>query len=229
MPSPVSFDSLVAAYQRKDIVKPFAESLASGAGEDGITAASDDERATLLQSRDNPIHGKKSRAERAVELVAKKANTAAGRGGDDPSESDYAPRSDDDKARDLAKRMQEMMGLGEIPSCASWITCYRQEANDQGIQTQETAGEICVSLQVVPHSQVEARPNGFGRDEPNNNPHCPLPAGRMELSINPCYMIKQLLGPELYGKFCCCFVCVICFIFLGLFGSVLSPIFVMIK
>ena len=219
----------MTAYQRKDTVKPFAERLANGTGEDGISAASDDERATLLQPRDNPIHGKKSRSERAVELVAKKANNSAGRAGDDQQGSDDTPRSDDDKARDLAKRMQEMMGLGEIPGCASWITCYRQEANDQGIQIQEAAGEVCISLQIVPQSQVEARPNGFGRDEPNNNPHCPLPAGRMELSVNPCYMIKQLLGPELYGKFCCCFICVICFIFLGIFGSVLSPIFVMLK
>ena len=35
----------------------------------------------------------------------------------------------------------------------------------------------------------EKRPQGIGRAEPNNDPFCPEPEGRLKMSLNPIEMI----------------------------------------
>ena len=44
-------------------------------------------------------------------------------------------------------------------------------------------GRLAVSLSIVPKSEVESRPVGTGRDEPNINPFLPPPFGRMSLYV----------------------------------------------
>ena len=50
------------------------------------------------------------------------------------------------------------------------------------------AGYVQCSLRIYPKDIVEKKPQGTGREEPNNDPHCPPPEGRLELSINPMKM-----------------------------------------
>jgi len=40
----------------------------------------------------------------------------------------------------------------------------------------------------------------LGRDNPNNDPYLPPPVGRMQLSLNPFTMMKELCGPEIMFK-----------------------------
>jgi hypothetical protein len=44
-------------------------------------------------------------------------------------------------------------------------------------------GRIAVSLSIVPKAEIESRPVGTGRDEPNINPFLPPPFGRMSLYV----------------------------------------------
>ena len=43
-------------------------------------------------------------------------------------------------------------------------------------------------------------PQGIGRAEPNNDPFCPEPEGRLKMSLNPIEMIDQYLSDELKRK-----------------------------
>ena len=42
-------------------------------------------------------------------------------------------------------------------------------------------GQVAVSIQICTKREVETRPNGFGRDDPNSNPFLPPPVGRMQM------------------------------------------------
>lgn len=58
-------------------------------------------------------------------------------------------------------------------------------------------GEIQVSLQIYPREEADKNPQGVGREEPNSDPYCPPPEGRIELSLNPFKMLAQLIPPKL--------------------------------
>ncbi len=84
-------------------------------------------------------------------------------------------------------------------------------------------GKLAVSIQIIPEEMAKARPTGIGREDPNNNPYLPPPVGRMQLSLNPIDMLRQLMGPEIWRKFCCCCCCLVSFVVMGILGSVLGP------
>ena len=46
----------------------------------------------------------------------------------------------------------------------------------------------------------EKSPQGVGRAEPNNDPLCPEPEGRLKVSYNPIEMIQQFVSPDLLRK-----------------------------
>ena len=76
-------------------------------------------------------------------------------------------------------------------------------------------GEIQCSIRIIPKALAEKGKQGEGRNEPNNDPFCPPPEGRIELSINPLKMLNQLLTPAMKTKlmlaicsFLCVFLCV---------------------
>ena len=112
-----------------------------------------------------------------------------------------------------------MAGLGDLPDDGKWLDLFGQ--NDDG--QMESAGKLALSIQIIPEPQALARPSGLGRDDPNVNPFLPPPVGRMQLSLNPIDMMRQLMGPELWRKFCCCCCCIVSFVFMGILGSVLGP------
>ena len=213
------------AYQRKDTVKPFSEMHTSTArAQGGAGGATDDEQASLLSTMASPVHDTEPRG---IEMAVRgSGDVSVGVAAEEDEES---VGEEEVQAKHMIKRLREMVGMGQLPPCADWVALYRQETDASGRQSTSEAGEVCLSIQIVPKPQVDSRPNGFGRDEPNNNPYCPPPIGRMELSVNPCYMLKQMLGPELWRKFCCCVGCLACAIFMAIFGSILTPIITAMK
>ena len=54
---------------------------------------------------------------------------------------------------------------------------------------------------------AERFPVGAGRGAPNTRPFLPPPSGRMTLSLNPCYLLYELLGPDICRNFACVFAC----------------------
>jgi len=48
-------------------------------------------------------------------------------------------------------------------------------------------------------------------------------------SMNPLDVMKQLMGPEIWRKFCCCVICVLIFIITALLGSTLGPFITLLK
>jgi hypothetical protein len=69
---------------------------------------------------------------------------------------------------------------------------------------------VAVSISIVPKSEVESRPVGTGRDEPNVNPYLPPPFGRFSFSFNPFVLLWQLCDKRLLLCCCCILCCVLC-------------------
>jgi hypothetical protein len=66
--------------------------------------------------------------------------------------------------------------------------------------SREAAGEVLISVEMLPAAEAERLRNGIGRSEPNANPKLPPPTGRLKLSLNPFVMGFRLLGPKLCGR-----------------------------
>jgi len=104
--------------------------------------------------------------------------------------------------------------------------------NDDGKMEQN--GFVRMQVEVVPLDYAEANKVGSARDEPNQNPFCPPPTGRLFFSLNPCVMFKQLVGPAMRRKiycYCCLFICcalclTICiFVVPSVIGALIASIF----
>ena len=51
------------------------------------------------------------------------------------------------------------------------------------------AGSIQCSCTIMPLSVAEKSKQGDGRSDPNNDPYCPPPVGRLSFSLNPFKML----------------------------------------
>jgi hypothetical protein len=82
------------------------------------------------------------------------------------------------------------------------------------------AGEVLVSIELLPKAVADKFPAGFGQSEPNQFPKLPPPIGRMRCSLNPCYVCKELCGAKLCTMFACALCCMLiaaAFVFLAPF------------
>ena len=112
-----------------------------------------------------------------------------------------------------------------------WFPIKRYDSDkDKWLDT----GEIQCSLQLYPKELADKNPQGVGREEPNNDPFCPPPEGRIQLSLNPFKMLAQLIPPKLRRQLCCALCCIICLglcvmmgpmIFSSLIASAMGSIF----
>jgi len=104
-----------------------------------------------------------------------------------------------------------------------WIPLTRVKDEDElkegesRLGSSVNSGYLLISVQICPEDWVEKNPQGNARDEPNNDPHCPPPEGRLKLSLNPFDMWKQMIGPAMRRKICfyflwfaCCALCIMC-------------------
>lgn len=73
-----------------------------------------------------------------------------------------------------------------------WVPVHRL---DQEKDATVKAGEVQISVCILPVHHAEKGPQGQGRAEPNSDPFCPPPEGRIKLSVNPFTMFQQLVGP----------------------------------
>ena len=67
-----------------------------------------------------------------------------------------------------------------------------------------------MSIAIIPKDESDKKPQGIGRQEPNSDPHCPEPEGRIKLTVNPFEMIGQFLTPAMKAKIICFFLAGAC-------------------
>lgn len=83
-------------------------------------------------------------------------------------------------------------------------------------------GKLAISIHIVSAADAEARPAGYGRDEPNNNPVCPPPYGRYSFKFDPLSLLTGLCGPRMVCLLiciCCCCCCMAAFMFISVYLS----------
>ena len=158
----------------------------------------------------------------------KRAKTAATELEDIPGETpaERKKREDEEEAKESVKNMKKAMGIEEDvhPDNAAWLKMYTEFKD--GVMCREFAGQVLISVEAVPVEMAkEDLPAGFGRSEPNMNPELPDPVGRMKFSLNPFYLLNEILGPALCRKIMCfiIFVAVVALLIWG--GPFLSVVF----
>ncbi|KAF1773512.1 C2 domain [Phytophthora cactorum] len=125
--------------------------------------------------------------------------------------------ADMENAESLVKSFMHRLGMGEDPEDASWLT---MTTRDSHTGDRIRAGELLVSVEILPKHLAEVRSAGLGRGEPNNFPFLPEPADRLHLSAmwNPCYVLEALMGPKYYRALASFFLCTL-FVMLVLFAG----------
>ena len=107
-----------------------------------------------------------------------------------------------------------------------WVQCYKgkKEATGEG----ELGGRVLCTLEILPKALADKNKLGKGRSNPNKDPYCPPPTGRMECSLNPCKMINQCVGPK-FRKKCYCYI-IMCLVIVylifalpNMIGKIISP------
>ena len=102
---------------------------------------------------------------------------------------------------------EEMEGTAKDNYQRFWVPLrrYDSEKGEEIVQ-----GEVQCTVQIVPLEIADKNPQGPGRDNPNSDPFCPPPVGRIELSLNPFKMLMQLIPPKLRKKLCKIMCCALC-------------------
>eukprot|EP00604_Paraphysomonas_vestita_P002816 CAMPEP_0174818892 /NCGR_PEP_ID=MMETSP1107-20130205/1828_1 /TAXON_ID=36770 /ORGANISM="Paraphysomonas vestita, Strain GFlagA" /LENGTH=1810 /DNA_ID=CAMNT_0016031457 /DNA_START=453 /DNA_END=5885 /DNA_ORIENTATION=- len=116
------------------------------------------------------------------------------------------PKDPDQEEQDnLINTVKQMTGLWDIdPDDSTWI---HMDTLDHETGTREPMGRICYSVQIWPKDKAMIMKVGTARTEPNQDPYCPPPTGRLQFSWNPFYMCMQICGPSLCAKILCCIIC----------------------
>jgi len=82
-----------------------------------------------------------------------------------------------------------------------------------------STGKILMSFELMPVDAATKKPNGMGRDAPNNFPNLSDPVGRFSFDIlSPLKTLKELIGPSLYRKLCCGLCCIAVLVIGIMFG-----------
>ena len=86
------------------------------------------------------------------------------------------------------------IGVGvEPPRAMRRVDELDKKGKKTGKRVKEERGEVFLSMELLPRKAALAKPAGFGRSEPNANPHLPPPVGRIKWlkMFNPFYFIVR--------------------------------------
>lgn len=76
-----------------------------------------------------------------------------------------------------------------------WVELERTPTEEERLDKRLARGEkmkcgkVRLQIDLCPKKDAEAKPVGAARDEPNSDPHLPLPSNRLSLSLNPLKMV----------------------------------------
>jgi hypothetical protein len=119
-----------------------------------------------------------------------------------------------------------------------WIELYDIDSESKKKQPsfnkKEMTGKVRLRIDILSKEEADEAPLGAGRKEENRDPYLPPPEGRIEFSMNPMKMLRQLISPAYLKKcqkFFCCIICIAisayCLpgLITTIFGNVISSIF----
>ena len=148
---------------------------------------------------------------------------------DAKSAKELQKEADEKEAKESVASLKKLAGLEDDvhPENAAWLKMYTEYKD--GKMCREFAGQVLISVEVVPKIVAEEAPVGLGRSEPNINPQLPDPVGRMKFSLNPFYLLNEIMGPALCRKvfMTCLFIGIIALLIWG--GPFLSVVFQLVS
>jgi hypothetical protein len=136
-----------------------------------------------------------------VSTSAPKVKSADGAGEDGEEDVKSAKQlqkeADEAEAKESVASLKKLAGMDDDvhPENAAWLKMYTEYKD--GKMCREFAGQVLISVEVVPTMVAKEAPVGLGRSEPNINPQLPEPVGRMKFSLNPFYLLNEIMGPAL--------------------------------
>ena len=78
------------------------------------------------------------------------------------------------------------------------------------VRWKRPAGQLLISVQLVPAAEAKLCPAGNGRSAPNQHPKLPRPVGRLRFTLNPFALVHQFLGDKLCAYLVCALALVAC-------------------
>eukprot|EP01038_Epipyxis_sp_PR26KG_P004421 gene4421-6250_t len=145
--------------------------------------------------------GKKAEPEEEKKLLDEEGK-ANEEGFADEKPPEEKKKEDDEETKNMINTFKNMTGLWDIdPEDSAW---YNIEQKDHNTGKITPMGSICYSVQIWPKDKALVMKSGAARSEPNTNPFCPPPVGRLKFSLNPFVMGSELCGPVLCAKLFCC-------------------------
>ena len=88
-----------------------------------------------------------------------------------------------------------------------WVPCLYEEPDTGNVVSR---GEILISVHMLTKDEAEQYPQGDGREEPNTEPYCPPPEGRIKLTMNPFELLTQLIPAKMWrliAMYACMILC----------------------
>lgn len=168
-------------------------------------------RNKAAQQEAEKVAAAKARKQKKEDQQKAKAEARAATGDDATEEESVAEEeeppldADAQETEELIVTIKNLTGLFDIdPPDSTWIHMDRLN-HETGIR--DPMGSLCFSIQLWPKDKAVVMPQGAAREDPNSDPYCPPPVGRISFSWNPFYMMLQLCGPSLMAKFLCCIIC----------------------
>jgi hypothetical protein len=78
------------------------------------------------------------------------------------------------------------------------------------VRWKRPAGQLLISVQLVPAAEAKLYPAGNGRSAPNQHPKLPRPVGRLRFTLNPFALVHQFLGDKLCAYLVCALALLAC-------------------
>ena len=89
----------------------------------------------------------------------------------------------------FTEQLKEVVGLGPEPTDSKWVKLHM----NRGEESSE-AGEVLMSIELLPRTLANELAAGNGRSEPNDHPQLGPPVGRFDPTqlFNPLYALQQV-------------------------------------
>lgn len=89
----------------------------------------------------------------------------------------------------FTEQLKEVIGLGPEPTDSKWVKLHM----NRGEESSE-AGEVLMSIELLPRTLANELAAGNGRSEPNDHPQLSPPVGRFDPTqlFNPLYALQQV-------------------------------------
>ena len=124
-------------------------------------------------------------------------------GGDGPADKEKDKKEKPDSTKEFIDSIKGFAGIVDTPPNSKRLTFTmnvdvlekegKNKGKPTGVRVKEERGDVFLSMELLPRKAALAKPAGFGRSEPNANPHLPPPVGRIKWlkMFNPFYFIVR--------------------------------------